>query len=486
MMEEQPSARSLRDLALVVVRQRHVIGAVYAAIVATAVAGVFLLPPHYRAAAKVLVTGNRAQISTSAERPTELIRSGSIGQPELNSQLEILRSRELVEQVLADMGVGSEAPAGRRLISRILGAPANLLRAAYRRLHGLHGIHESPTAAVATVVLETTETAALKNSNVIEIAFTGPDPQWARTFVERLTAAYIERQARMQREEDAENFFTRQSDILRQKLSTSEAQLREAREKAGTLAGQQADVHERLNEFSGELARTKIARAEQEERVGYLDGTRSADRPTGRTATPELLALEAKRVDLLGRYRADSERVRAVDEQIRALRGVIGSYQTVTSGVGAGNEATDLTAARASLAALRGREEALGREQEEYRKRAELLDAQSFDLARLERQVKLDEETYLSYVRTAEQSRLSNALEQNKMLRLNIVEPATVPLVPVSPNKGQILFFALVGGLAVSVGCGFARDQLDTSVKTAGDVRRCGNLEVLAVLSDRA
>src|SRR6185436_2966963 len=96
--------------------------------------------------------------------------------------------------------------------------------------------------------------------------------------------------------------------------------------------------------------------------------------------------------------------------------------------------ATDLTAARASLAALKGKEDAVARQQDEYRKQAELLDAQSFDLARLERQVKLDEEAYLSYVRTAEESRLSNALQQSKMLRLAILEPATLPNGPVSPD----------------------------------------------------
>src|SRR5262249_50395938 len=105
---------------------------------------------------------------------------------------------------------------------------------------------------------------------------------------------------------------------------------------------------------------------------------------------------------------------------------------------------------------------------------------------RLERQVKLNEEAYLSYVRTAEKSRLSNALEQSKMLRLKIVEPATIPLEAASPKNGQILAFALIGGLALSIGVGFARDYLDTTLKTAADVRRQANLEVLAVLPERA
>jgi uncharacterized protein involved in exopolysaccharide biosynthesis len=289
----------------------------------------------------------------------------------------------------------------------------------------------------------------------------------------------------MQRESDAEAFFVKQSELLRQKLSDSEAALRAQREKAGTLAGQQAEVHDRLNEFTAELARVKIARAEQDGRVAYLVQALSANRQSGKVATPELLALEAKRAEMVGRYRPDSQRVRDIDRQILALRTAIGGYDAITNPSDPA-QSTDLVGARAALAALRGKEEALSRERDEFRRQAELLDSQSFDLARLERQVKLDEEAYLSYVRTAEESRLSNALEQSKMLRLAIIEPATVPMVPVSPKKGRILLFAIVGGLAVGVGAAFVRDYLNRTVRTPAEVRRITELEVLAALPDRA
>jgi uncharacterized protein involved in exopolysaccharide biosynthesis len=150
------------------------------------------------------------------------------------------------------------------------------------------------------------------------------------------------------------------------------------------------------------------------------------------------------------------------------------------------NAGTDLVAGRAALAALQGREAALAKEADEYKKKAEFLDGQSFDLARLERQVKLDEETYLSYVRSAEQSRLSNAVEQSKLLRLRIIEEAPLPLEAVAPKKGTILVVALFGGLLLSVGLGLARDHLDSTVKSSADVRRYANLDTLASLPDRS
>jgi uncharacterized protein involved in exopolysaccharide biosynthesis len=453
--------------------------------VATAIAGLFVLPQHYRAAGKVLLTSNRANISTSAARPTELLRTSQVSPAELNSQLEIVRSRGLIESVLTDMGavpVEPEIGTFTRILRAAVGAPGTLLKAAYRMLHGLEYVAPAtPLERLVLRILDATEASALKNTNVIEIAFSGEDPAWARDFVNRLSEAYVERQAKMQRETDAERFFTEQSEILRRKLTESEAGLRTLREKAGTLAGQQAEIHTRLNEFSAELARTKIARVEQEERAAYLERALGG---SGRVASPELLALEAKRAELLGRYRPDSQRVREIDGQIQTLRNALSQYKTVTAGEGAG-ATTDLTGARAAVVALKGKEEALGRETEEYRRQATLLDAQSFDLARLERQVKLDEEAYVSYVRTAEESRLSNALQQSSMLRLKIVEPATLPTTPSSPKTSRVLVFALFGGLVASLGVGFARDHFDTTLKSASDVRRHGDLEVLAVLPER-
>ena len=483
-MDQHTHSGSFHDTLLVALRQRRVIVGTYLAILATAVAALFILPPSYRASSKILVTSNRADISTNPERPTELVRTNQVSPADLNSQLEILRSRELIDGVLRDMSVtGTEAGGIRGIVRTVLGAPVGFVRFAYQHLHHLDSVGTASTFdARVTAALEATEAVALRNSNVIEVAVTEKDPVSARDFVNRLASAYLDRQARMQRESEAERFFTEQSEVLRRKLAESEAALRAGRERVGTLAGQQAEVHERLNEFNAESARTKIARREQEGRVAFLERTLGT---AGRVATPELLQLEAKRADLLGRYRPDSERVREVDAQIKTLRGAIAGYQTVTAPGAVANE-TDITAARAALAALTGKEEALTTQREEYRSQAELLDAASVELARLERQVKLDDEAYVSYVRTAEEARLSNALQQSNMLRLSIVEPATLASETVSPNAARILAFALIGGLAVSVGFGFARDRVDPTLKSAADVRRLGEFEVLAVLPERA
>lgn len=474
------------DLLLVLVRRRRLIIVVYGVVVLAAIARAFLIAPQYQASAKILFTADRASLSTSSDRTTELQRTNLVADGEIDTQLQIVRSRELVEGVLASLlkeyppaDVEKPSPG---VVGRVFGAA----RASYRRLHGLKDIESSdPNYLFALDVIKRLRSSRLGNSNVIEIAYVDSNPVWARDLVARITQAYVERHSSL-RMVESEDFFTQQSRLLQEKLATSEAALQTLRREVGAQAGQKDEISRQLNEFSAELARTKISREEQERRVGYLRHLKggAAQAPErARVATPELLALEARRVELLGRYRPGSEKVRDIDEQIRRLRTAISTYDTIDGN--AENAETDVVAAQASLAALRGREEALTREREDYREQAVRLEAQNADLVRLERQARLDEEAYLSYVRTAEQSRLSNAIEQSKLLRLTIIEPAQIPMEPVAPDKRRIVVFALLGGLAIAVGAGWARDRFDSTLKTAAEVRRYAGLDVLAILPDR-
>jgi uncharacterized protein involved in exopolysaccharide biosynthesis len=470
----------LRDMVRAVFRHRRMAVLVYVGIVATAAIAIFVLPPQYRAVSEVLVTSNSARVSTSPEKPTEFVRATPEGDAALNSQVELVRSRALLATVLRDLGADAEPPPANvvvRLLRAIVAVPIVAVREAYRWVHGLTAQPDEPVYSKVKDVLEGMDVQVVKGSNVIEIAYQGSDPAWARAFVARLTGAYVDRTAELQSESDAESFFNKQVGLLRQKLDESETALHALREKAGTLAGQQAEVHARLNEFTGDLARTKIARAEQDERVAYLQKTLGAQHHGGGLATPELLALEAKRAELVGRYQPDSERVRDIDDQIKRLRAAVGSYDGVT---GAKEEGVDLTTAQSALYALKGKEDGLVRQRDEYARQAELLDAQGLELTQLERQTKLDEEAYVAYQRAAEQSRLSNAMEQSKMLRLSVVEPANVLPEPVAPKKGLIFLLAALGGFAAAVVAAIVRDRLDGTIKTADDVRRLTHIEVLA------
>lgn len=483
-MTQEYTPNPLRDVAETVSRQWRFIVTVFGTILAIAMVGSLFLQPSYRAASRILLTSNRASISTSPDRPSNLERSNDVSDTDIGSQVEIIGSVDMVAATLRDMGVPPVVPQ-ESLISKIIHFPKQVLD----QLMGSGATRpaiekDDPMHTLAVGVAAGMEVAVVKRSNIIEIGYTARDPVWARDFVNRLTSIYLDRHALLRQTSGAEDFFNRQSDFLKQKLSESESALKELRTQAGTIAGQRAEVEKLLASFTEDLAKTQVARAEQLKRVAYIDSVHKDSRQ-GRMATPKLLELETQRAEMTGKYRPDSEKMRQIDAQIEALRGALKRYDAVISTEGNSqgpDQGTDPIAARATLAALEGKEAALSRQRDHYKQALEQIEAQSFDLVRLDRQVKIDEDAYLSYVRAAEQSRLSNALEQSRLLRLTIVDRAQLPQDPVAPRKGRILTFAALGGLAVALGMAMARDRLDTTVKSASDVRRYGNVDVLTVV----
>jgi uncharacterized protein involved in exopolysaccharide biosynthesis len=369
----------------------------------------------------------------------------------LEAELTPLRSRALVATVV------KELPAAEQ--------PSRLAAALATVRHVLHDLRSRPRwpqdDAIRSVGHEVEELRTrlevepLRGSNLIEVGLPGSDPAWASAFLDRLAAAYVERQraaaaALLTGKEAAER-----DGLLGAKLAESESVLRELREKMGTYGGEAAEIRQRLVEFDTELARVQVSRAEQEERVAYLQRVPPS---AEKHVSPQLAELETKRAELLARYLPESKRIQEIDEEIRHLR----SSAAVDTPVAPprADAGSELVAARAVLAALSGREKALAQGREEYRRRLVMLEAQGGELARLEQRVKVDEEAYVSSARTAEQSRLAPAPDPATLPGPTVIAPASVSReLPTAATLA--LLVGLIAGLAPALGRAAGRGRDD-------------------------
>src|SRR5262245_50959517 len=188
--QEQAILSLIQEAIQGIFRRWKLIAGAYLGIVLTAVFGIFVIPPTYRAAGKILFTTDRAEISTSGDRGTELVRTNQVSEGEMNSQLQILRSRELIDSVLADMQPPKQeddTPQDASWLARVLQAPVVLARTAYKRFHGLDNLQsDDPMYWKARGVLDSLETSNQQPSSIVDVAFVSPDPVWARDFVNRL------------------------------------------------------------------------------------------------------------------------------------------------------------------------------------------------------------------------------------------------------------------------------------------------------------
>ena len=105
-------------------------------------------------------------------------------------------------------------------------------------------------------------------------------------------------------------------------------------------------------------------------------------------------------------------------------------------------------------------------------------------LKELERQVTLNEENYQLYVKHMEEARISDAMDNQKIANISVVEPALPPIKPVKPKKLlNILLSIILGGFA-GLGVAFSSEYFSHSFNNSEDVKQHLGLKVLASIPE--
>ncbi len=123
---------------------------------------------------------------------------------------------------------------------------------------------------------------------------------------------------------------------------------------------------------------------------------------------------------------------------------------------------------------------------EEYKKLVDQMSArlthlplQTLQYARLERDLKLNENLYLTMKQKYEESRITEAGQLGKV---HILDPALIAY-KVKPKKKMNLLLGIVLGLGLGIGYSFVREFLDNTVKAVEQLERKG-ITVLGIIPD--
>jgi uncharacterized protein involved in exopolysaccharide biosynthesis len=162
--------------------------------------------------------------------------------------------------------------------------------------------------------------------------------------------------------------------------------------------------------------------------------------------------LQNKRTELLTKFNADDRLIKEVDEQIANTEKALKNATIIV----ATEEASDInptwqklqverTDAALELAGLRSRAERLRAQIDAYRARAVTLAEAAPGYETLLRRVADAREQYMLYGKKAEEARLAEALDKE---RISNVVLAEAPVPPLASTRPSLLFVLLVGGIA--------------------------------------
>jgi uncharacterized protein involved in exopolysaccharide biosynthesis len=486
-VEDETHHVTLRDFLAIGFRQRRLIVTTFVGILGAVILIAIFLPKRYESQMKILVRHERADSVVSAERDTQQQVRTEVSEEELQSEAELLKSRDLLTKVVTACELQEE---GRdSLWSRLWGKPRE------------SGQNDERMFRAVLALEKELDIRPIKLTNLISVTYRANDPRQAAHVLNTLASLYLEKHLAMHRVPGAFDFFHQQTEEYRTALAKSEARLADFGHKEGVVspALTREITVRKLSEFEASMHETRAAIQETRQRIHTLE-TQLASLPARHTTqvrtsdNPQLmqhlkstlLELELRHSDLLTKFEPTYRPVQEVEQQIAQARDAIAAAEKAplrdeTTDTDPTYEAlrAELAKANTELAALQARATATEDMVRSYRAQSQRLGQEELLQQDMLRAAKANEENYLLYLRKQEEARISDALDRQRISNVVVAEAASVPFRP----QRHRLVFLIVGALfacLTSVLLAFAVDHWDPSFRTPQEVQDFLGSPVLA------
>ncbi len=483
---------TLRDFMAVFFRHWVLIVSAFLAILLGVTVVTWMLPKTYETQLKILVKRERPDPIVTTEASSQPIPIRDVTQEDLNSEVELLKSRDLLENVVLSCGLHKLQ--GQSFLGRLANA--------------LSSRSPEPTDQDLSIpravrdLEKSLEVELVSKSKLIEVRYQSHDPHLAAKVLDSLSALYLEKHLAVHRPAGALDFFQEQADEYRKGLQAAEKRLAEFSRRKGVVSIDiQRDIALRKqSDFDVQFRESRAAEAALEQRIKSLE-TQAASTPQ-RVVTQvrtsdnaallqdlksTLLTLELKRTELLTKFEPGYRAVQEVEQQIAQARAALAqaeknSIRDETTDLDRTRQWLDeeLARARAELVTQRARSAELAKSVEAYGESASQIGTKEIEHQDLVRAAKTAEANYLMYLRKQEEARISDALDRQRIVNVAIAEAPTVPALPSSPRWGLNLVLGFVLAVLISLGLAFAADYMDPSFRTPDEVEGYLGLPVLA------
>lgn len=496
-MDRQTSpAGTLRDAIRALKRHQWKSVAFFLFVMTVVSAALFVLPRTYRSEGRFFV---RPWLQSVAQDPAstkvQSIAAQDSREVEINSIVEVLKSRSLVEKVVDIIGpatiLGEAEPATAHVadgsfVPRL--SPNQEQVAAQTRERAVTGLTKS------------IEVFSPKKSTVIDVRCDADSPELAQKIVSTLLDVYLEEHARLNQTEWSRSFFAQQADLLRQQLSDATAELRDTKNDLGltSIEGQRQTLQAQIGLIESQIMSTETELAAANAKVNKLEQT-IAELPERLMAAEttgfaneaadhmreQLYQLEIREQELRSNLTDEHPRVVAIQAQVADARKILAEQiperTQTTSAANPARQQLELSlmteqALAASLAARAG---TLHEQRDLVLEEQRTLNFSELRIGDLERKAQLAEANYRTYADKLEEARMYRALDAERISNVKIVQPATYITKPVSPRMGLTLAAAFVVALLGSVLVALLAEYLDPSLKTPAQIEQQLELPVL-------
>lgn len=504
--DEESTGLSLREIYFTIFRHQRLIVTVAGGIAVIAVfVAIFFIKTTYESSTDLLVRTGRESMeidTTSGTGSPARMRSRD---EEIQTEMELIKSREVVDAVVASLGMDSFKPQQnspgvvmKKLRSKILQA----ITAEGER--GPTALEEQKRRdALLDDLIAGIDVSPLRSSSIFRVSFQGSSPEFARDFLKRLIAVYLDKHSSMYFTDSSYMFINEKTDRFRSELEQIEKEITEFKNRAGAtliqenrfldqFATLEQEVSESESEFAASQAKVKVLR----EKLAGLPHATGVEADFSGGAADEmyrrLSALRIREQELLSTYTEASVPVQEVRRQIREVQGMLPRFAQRSGAALPGAMSMqsreglhlEMIAEEGALSSLEARlavqREKLAQLKEQYRS----VNEDTLVLANLERKRTALEGSYKKFSENLQQARIDQSLKLEKISNITIAQQPTYSLQPLKTRKMVVLLGGVFGGILAAVGLAFFLESFDHTIRKPDDIQERLNIRCLVSLPE--
>lgn len=346
-----------------------------------------------------------------------------------------------------------------------------------------------------------------ERDDIYTISYDNPNPKLGKDIVQSLLTIFVEGSFgdKKQDSEKAVQFIDDQIKSYEDKLATAENALKDFKIKnLGLLPRQGGDYSSKMAEISDSLNQAKLELVEAEQARNSIKQQIAGEEPAPMTEVAEPVVSNPEidaRIEALNKN-LDSLRLQFTEEHpdIISAKRLIAQLEARKKEEAAHrkriadpsvNYSPMLQQLSVSLSVAEARVASLKARVDEYTTRSNRLKSQSTsapeveaELAQLNRDYQVNKDNYEKLVSRRDAAKLSGDLSSaTDMLTFRVIDPPTVPLSPVGPNRPRL--FSIVFGAALLAGIAVAllMSQIRPTFLSQRGLREVTGLPILGSVS---
>ena len=356
-----------------------------------------------------------------------------------------------------------------------------------------------------SIKLKTTGT-----DNLFTITYNNSDRNLAKSVVESLLTIFVGMSDKGEDPESVVRFLDEQIQGYETKLTTQENELKAFKQKnIGLMPQQGGDYYAQVAKAAENLNKTKLDLREAERARDSIQQQITGDEPVllaiqdGNSVDPSSIVnveIDARIAEL--RKKLDSLSLNYTDKHpdIIATKRLITQLQgrkieeaklMKSGGFDVGKNYSPmlqqlnlaLAESQAKVASMRARVEEFTRRYNNLKSLSNSVPEVEAALAQLNRDYQVNKANYQELLKRRESAKISGKLgSASKLMSFKIIDPPTVPEIPIGPDRAKLYSVAFFIALAVGIGIAFTLNQLRPSFHSQGKLREITGMPVLGTI----